>query len=74
MNFEAQGRRLPASLTKREKQVLDWVVQGKTNSETGNILGISGRTVAKHIEHIFEKLGIENRVLLAANFSHRLNF
>jgi DNA-binding CsgD family transcriptional regulator len=72
MHFEAQKNQLLTSLTKRERQVLEWVVQGKTNSETAIILGISSRTVAKHIEHIFEKLGIENRVLLAANYSSRL--
>lgn len=48
-------------LTKREKQVLFWIVEGKTNGDIGKILGISHRTVEKHCESIFRKLGIENR-------------
>lgn len=48
-------------LTKREKQVLFWVVEGKTNGDIGKILEISPRTVEKHCESIFRKLGIENR-------------
>ncbi len=48
-------------LTKREKQVLFWIVEGKTNGDIGRILGISHRTVEKHCESIFRKLGIENR-------------
>ena len=56
-----------APLTPREKQVLIWVTQGKTNREIGIILGISGLTVKKHIEHLFNKLGVDNRVALAMN-------
>ena len=48
-------------LTKREKQVLFWIVEGKTNGDIGRILEISPRTVEKHCESIFRKLGIENR-------------
>lgn len=48
-------------LTQREMQVLFWIVEGKTNGEIGRILGISPRTVEKHCESIFRKLGIENR-------------
>lgn len=48
-------------LTKREKQVLYWIVEGKTNGDIGRILEISPRTVEKHCESIFRKLGIENR-------------
>jgi DNA-binding NarL/FixJ family response regulator len=48
-------------LTKREAEVLLWVAQGKTSPEIGVILSMSTGTVKKHLEHIFEKLGIENR-------------
>lgn len=48
-------------LTKRERQVLFWIVEGKTNGDIGRILEISPRTVEKHCESIFRKLGIENR-------------
>ena len=56
----------PVGLTRREAQVLSWVGQGKTNAEIGTILGISPRTVAKHLELIFSKLGVENRTAAAA--------
>lgn len=49
------------ALTKREAEVLHWVVQGKTNAEIGMILSVSPRTVQKHLEHIFKKLGVETR-------------
>lgn len=48
-------------LTVREREVLAWVRQGKRNSEIALILGVSARTVAKHVEHIFEKLSVETR-------------
>jgi DNA-binding CsgD family transcriptional regulator len=56
------GRSLRAlGLTEREADVLGWIAQGKTDAETGMVLGISPRTVAKHLEHIFDKLGVETR-------------
>jgi DNA-binding NarL/FixJ family response regulator len=48
-------------LTEKESEVLLWVAQGKSNGEVGMILGISEGTVKKHLEHVFEKLGVENR-------------
>lgn len=48
-------------LTTRECDVLYWVMLGKTNREIGEILSISPRTVNKHLEHVFEKLGVETR-------------
>jgi DNA-binding NarL/FixJ family response regulator len=48
-------------LTPREAEVLFWVAQGKTNPEIGMILELSVPTVKKHLEHIFEKIGVENR-------------
>ena len=48
-------------LTEREAEVLAWVAQGKSNPEVGIILGMSARTVQKHLEHVFEKLGVESR-------------
>jgi len=49
-------------LTPREAEVLLWVAQGKGNSETASILGMSETTVRKHLEHVYPKLGIESRV------------
>lgn len=48
-------------LSPRETEILVWVVNGKTNSEVGTILGISPRTVQKHLERIYGWLGVENR-------------
>jgi DNA-binding NarL/FixJ family response regulator len=48
-------------LSAREAEILLWVAQGKSNFETGVILNISGATVKKHLEHIYEKLGVEGR-------------
>ncbi len=49
------------ALTSRETEVLSWVAKGKTNRDIADILGMSHRTVNKHLEHIFEKLGVETR-------------
>lgn len=48
-------------LTSREAEILFWITRGKSNIETGRLLGISWRTVQKHIEHIYQKLGVETR-------------
>lgn len=59
-------------LTQREGEVLHWVIQGKTNRDIGDILGMSPRTVNKHLEHVFEKLGVETRTAAATLASNRL--
>lgn len=56
----------PLRLTRREAEVLHWVAQGKTDGEIGLILDISPRTVQKHLEQIYQKLGVENRTAAAA--------
>lgn len=48
-------------LTEREVEVVHWVTQGKTNTEIGIILETSPRTVGKHLEHIYQKIGVETR-------------
>ena len=48
-------------LTPRESEVLLWVAQGKSNGDIALILATGESTVKKHLEHIFEKLGVENR-------------
>ncbi|MBQ1782125.1 MAG: response regulator [Gammaproteobacteria bacterium] len=53
-------------LTLREGDVLLWIARGKTNREIGQILEMSPRTVNKHLEQIFRKLGVENRTSAAA--------
>jgi DNA-binding NarL/FixJ family response regulator len=53
-------------LTAREADVLVWVARGKSNRDVGEILGLSPRTVNKHLEQIYAKLGVENRTSAAA--------
>lgn len=53
-------------LTGREAEVLRWIAQGKTNREIGQILDISPRTVNKHLEQVFAKVGVENRTTAAS--------
>jgi len=68
----AVSRLATASLTPRETEVLSWVAKGKTNRDVGEILGMSPRTVNKHLEHVFEKLGVETRAAAAALASREL--
>jgi DNA-binding CsgD family transcriptional regulator len=56
---------LPESLTPREREVLRWVSAGKTDRDIGEILAISRRTVHKHLQHVYEKLGVETRTAAA---------
>jgi DNA-binding NarL/FixJ family response regulator len=66
------GADLPAEfstelgLTTREGEVLSWLSKGKTNRDIAQILGLSPRTVDKHLEQIYAKLGVENRTAAAA--------
>nr|WP_280925031.1 MULTISPECIES: response regulator [unclassified Ciceribacter] len=61
------------TLTQRESEVLLWIAKGKSNRDIGDILGLSARTVNKHLEQIYVKLGVENRAsaaVKAANVLH----
>ena len=53
-------------LTSREAEVLSWLSKGKTNRDIAQILGLSPRTIDKHLEQIYAKLGVENRTAAAA--------
>lgn len=52
-------------LTQRESEVLLWIARGKSNKDIGDILGLSPRTVNKHLEQVYTKLGVENRASAA---------
>jgi DNA-binding NarL/FixJ family response regulator len=54
------------ALTQRESEVLMWIARGKSNREIAEILSLSPRTVNKHLEQIYAKLGVENRTSAAA--------
>lgn len=51
----------PAGLTPREGDVMHWLSRGKTDAEIAALLQISPRTVHKHLEHVYVKLGVETR-------------
>ena len=52
-------------LTGRESEVLYWLSMGKTNRDIGEILKLSARTVNKHLEQVFQKMGVDNRTAAA---------
>jgi len=54
------------TVTKREAEVLLWLARGKSNRDIAEILDLSPRTVNKHLEQIYAKLGVENRASAAA--------
>jgi DNA-binding CsgD family transcriptional regulator len=53
------------NLTPREGEVLFWLTLGKTNRDIGDILSLSARTINKHLEMVFQKLGVDNRTVAA---------
>lgn len=61
------------ALTIRESEVLLWIAKGKSNRDIGDILGLSARTVNKHLEQIYVKLGVENRASAAVKAAHILH-
>lgn len=63
--WRLEGEQLAWGLSPREAEVLAWVANGKTNAEIGTILRISSRTVGKHLERIYQKLGVETRMAAA---------
>ena len=69
---EEQILRQHFSLTPRESEVLLWIAKGKANRDIGEILGLSARTVTKHLEQIYVKLGVENRASAAVKAAHIL--
>ncbi|KAA3517463.1 response regulator transcription factor [Agrobacterium vitis] len=62
---EDERLRQAFGLTQRESEVLLWIARGKPNRDIGEILGLAARTVNKHLEQIYVKLGVENRASAA---------
>jgi len=52
-------------LSPRESEVLNWIACGKSDVQIGAILGVSARTVQKHLQNLYAKLGVENRTAAA---------
>lgn len=57
------------NLTRREKEILSYLLSGKTNKEVSIILKISLNTVNNHVANIYDKSGVKNRVELVNKFS-----
>jgi DNA-binding response OmpR family regulator/DNA-binding CsgD family transcriptional regulator len=66
LSADEQRLQQALGLTVREAEVLLWISRGKSNREVGEILNISPRTVNKHLEQVFVKLGVENRAAATA--------
>jgi DNA-binding NarL/FixJ family response regulator len=64
---------LALGLTPRAAEALLWLAQGKTNSDIATILGITESTVKKHVQEMFEKLGVETRGAAAVRALEVLN-
>lgn len=60
-DFSSPEPLVKLGLTRRAAETLLWLCQGKTNSDIATILGITESTVKKHVQEIFEKLGVETR-------------
>lgn len=65
-SFDAANSRLPAPLTRRERQVLQKIIRGSTNRQISADLAISQHTVKSHVIGIFNKLGVNDRAQAAA--------
>jgi DNA-binding CsgD family transcriptional regulator len=57
----ARAEPAPVTLTRREAEVMHWLSFGKTDADIAAMLAVSPRTVHKHLEHIYVKLGVETR-------------
>ncbi|WP_163267218.1 response regulator transcription factor [Chelativorans alearense] len=69
---EEETLRQHFGLTLRESEVLVWIARGKTNRDIADVLKLSPRTVNKHLEQIYVKLGVENRASAAVKAMHVL--
>lgn len=61
------------SLTPREAEVLYWLSMGKTNRDIAQILSLSSRTINKHLEQVFQKMGVDNRTSAAVSADRTIN-
>lgn len=55
-------------LTPRQRQILGRVARGATNAQVAHELQVTEKTVAKHLEHVYDTLGVANRTAAAASW------
>jgi DNA-binding NarL/FixJ family response regulator len=72
-DFSSPQPLIALGLTPRAAEALLWLAQGKTNSDIATILGISESTVKKHVQEMFDKLGVETRGAAAVRALEVLN-
>ena len=72
-DFSSPDPLLKLGLTPRAAEALLWLAQGKTNSDIATILGITESTVKKHVQEMFDKLGVETRGAAALRALEVLN-
>jgi len=72
-DFSTSEPLLKLGLTPRAAEALLWLAQGKTNADIATILGITESTVKKHVQEMFEKLGVETRGAATARAWEVLN-
>lgn len=61
----------PVALTPREAEIMRWVTAGKSDAQIAQIVGASARTVQKHLQHVYVKLGVESRTSAAMRMLQR---
>jgi len=66
----ARGLTPAGRLTRRELQIVAAIVEGSSNKDIGQQFGLSQQTVKNHLSHIFDKLGVSNRLELALYAVH----
>jgi DNA-binding NarL/FixJ family response regulator len=68
LSRDSQGR--SSNFTSREKQVLEMLLEGRSNKEIANPLGIEERTVKAHVAKLMRKVGVKNRIALCVQAIH----
>src|SRR5580693_7140784 len=72
LHLGRDARATVSGLTQREAEVLRWVAAGKSNDDVARTIGVTSATVKKHLEHIYDKLGVANRTAESALYNRKL--
>jgi DNA-binding CsgD family transcriptional regulator len=72
-HLDRDARAAASALTQREVEVLHWVAAGRSNDDVARTIGATAATVKKHLEHIYDKLGVTNRTAASALYNRKLD-